>query len=69
MTKEAKMMINMAMSVAELMNVNIDRMDLHCHNSALTDKRWYHLYVWLDNGKEFTIREDCTVWIHGEEDK
>ena len=69
MTKEVRMMINMADSVTELMGANIDRMDLQCHNSALPDKRWYHLDVWLDNGKEFTIREGCTIWIHEKEEK
>ena len=67
MTNKAEMMINMAMSIAKLDGVNIDRMDLQRHNMKHLDKCWYHLDVWFDNGKEFTIREDCTIWIHGEE--
>ncbi len=62
MTKEAKMMINMAMSMAEVNGWTIERMDLQKHNTM--DSKWYHLDVWFDNGKEITIREDCTVYTH-----
>ena len=62
MTKEAKMMINMAMSMAEVNGWTIERMDLQKNNTM--DIKWYHLDVWFDNGKEITIREDCTVYTH-----
>ena len=62
MTKEAKMMINMAMSMAEVNGWTIERMDLQKHNTM--GSKWYHLDVWFDNGKEITIREDCTVYTH-----
>ena len=68
MTKEAKLMINMAESIAELTGANIDRLDLQCHNNDVLNRRWYHLDVWFDNGKEFTIRKDCTIWIPDEKE-
>lgn len=64
MTNEAKMMINMAMSMAEINGWMIERMDLQRHNSAKAGDSWYHLDVWFDNGKEVTIRQDCTAYTH-----
>lgn len=60
MTTEAKMMVNMAMSIAEMNGTFIARMDLQRHESKIT-KAWYHLDVWFTDGKEITIREDCTI--------
>lgn len=66
MTKESKMMINMAMSIAEFNGTIISRMDLqrheHTHKSGEVSA-WYHLDVWFADGKEITIREDCTIVI------
>ena len=62
MTKEAKAMINMAMSIAEINGVLIDRMDLQRHTSKY-GMEWYHLDVWYTDSKEITIREDCTIVI------
>lgn len=60
MTKEAKAMINMAMSIAEINGTIIDRMDLQHHHSKY-GMEWYHLDVWYADGKEITIRQDCTI--------
>lgn len=60
MTEKAKMMVNMAMSMAELNGAVIARMDLQRHESHYT-RPWYHLDVWFADGTEFTIREDCTI--------
>lgn len=58
MTKEAKMMVNMAMSIATINGTMIERMDLQRHQNV---NAWYHLDVWYSDGKEITIREDCTI--------
>lgn len=60
MTQEAKMMVNMAMSIAEMNDTIIVRMDLQRHTNNYTNP-WYHLDVWFSDGKEITIREDCTI--------
>lgn len=60
MTQEAKAMMNMAMSIATINNVAIERMDLqktHMKYGA----EFYALTVWYSDGKEITIREDCTI--------
>ena len=62
MTNEAKMMVNMAMSLAEINGTMITRMDLQRHESNRLSA-WYHLDVWFSDGKEITIREDCTVVV------
>lgn len=59
--KIEKMMMNMAMSIAEINNTDIVRMDLQRRIDP-----WYHLDVWYSDGKEITIRSDCTVWLKGE---
>lgn len=66
MTNEAKMMLNMAMSIASLNDVVIVRMDLQRHEfkSSPDLNPWYHLDVWFSDGKEITIREDCTIYEH-----
>lgn len=63
MTKEAKMMVNMAMSIATINGTIIVRMDLQRHESSRCGA-WYHLDVWYSDGKEITIREDCTIVEH-----
>lgn len=61
MKKEAKMMMNMATSIAELNNTEITRMDLQkCH---LGDIEYYTLSVWYSDGKEILIRSDCTIIV------
>ena len=60
MTDKAKNMINMAMSIAELNDIIIVRMDLQRHESNCCGA-WYHLDVWFSDGKEITIRQDCTI--------
>ncbi len=63
MTKEAKMMVNMAMSIATINGTMINKMDLQRHQNEKYPelKAWYHLDVWYSDGKEITIREDCTI--------
>lgn len=57
--EKAKAMMNMAMSISTINNVGIERMDLQKHN--LRDVEYYSLTVWYSDGKEITIRQDCTI--------
>lgn len=62
MNKEAKCMINMASSIADINGVTIERMDLNRHHMGFDGKfDFYALTVWYSDGKEITIREDCTI--------
>lgn len=59
MPKEAKMIMNMAMSIAELNGTEIGRMDLN--KSSIGGHSYYTLAVWYSDGKEIIIRSDCTI--------
>lgn len=62
MKKEAKMMMNMAMSIATINGAEIERMDLQkVHMSKDGQFDYYALQVWYSDGKEIRIREDCTI--------
>ena len=61
MTTETKAMINMAAAIAEINGTQIMRMDLQGHDDKVLNKVWYHLDVWYMDGKEVTIRQDCTI--------
>lgn len=60
MSNEAKAMMNMAMSIATINNIDIERMDLQ-RSHMKPDISFYTLTVWYSDGKEITIREDCTI--------
>jgi len=60
MMKKAKIMLNMAESLALLLGADIDRLDLQkVHIVGMDD--FYVLYVDYSNGKHVTIRQDCTI--------
>ena len=60
--EKAKVQMNMAMSIAEINNTTIERMDLqHCKMGSID---YYTLYVWYGDGKEIGIRSDCTIYKH-----
>lgn len=59
MKKEAKMMMNMAESIAIINNTEVIRMDLQ--KCKLGDVEYYTLSVWYSDGKEIIIRSDCTI--------
>lgn len=62
MTKEAKAMMNMAMAIATINGVEIERMDLQkCHPTADGQFDHYILSVWYSDEKEIRIRQDCTI--------
>lgn len=65
--KDAKMMMNMAMAIASINHIEIDRMDLQRHSSCRDP--WYHLDVWYTDGKEITILQDCTIVERSEEEE
>lgn len=57
--EKAKVMVNMAWSIATINNVNIERMDLQAIH--LGNINTYSLSVWYSDGKEIIIRSDCTL--------
>ena len=59
--ENTKAMFNMAMSIAELYGVEIERMDLQKIHMNPKEYDFYFLDVWFSDGKKFTIREDCTI--------
>lgn len=58
---KAKVMMNMAMSIATMNNTIIERMDLQNHHLSHPEMSFYTLTVWYSDGKEITIRTDCTI--------
>lgn len=62
MNPKAKMMMNMAESIAKINNVNVERLDMqYVHMGANGEFNHYVLTVWYSDGKEITIRQDCTI--------
>jgi len=61
MDKTAKNMINMADSIATINGVEIERLDLNRVHWKDSRFDYYVLSVWYSDGKEITIREDCTI--------
>ena len=62
MTEKAKMMLNMAESIAKLNNVTVERIDLNLVHMGFEGKfDHYVLTAWYSDGKQITIRQDCTI--------
>lgn len=59
MNKEAKMMLNMAESIAKINRWDIIRMNLEKNHAGSIE--YYVLYVTYEGGKEVIIRSDCTI--------
>lgn len=60
--KDAKVMMNMAESIAKVTNNSIERLDLNLTHMGMGGKfDFYILDVWYSDGKQLTIREDCTI--------
>lgn len=60
MTKEAKMILNMAESIASINGTEIERADLQKYHLG-KEISGYCLTVWYSDGKEVIIRDDCTI--------
>ncbi len=62
MNENAKRMINMAGAIATINNTEIERMDLNKNHMGFGGKfDFYSLTVWYSDGKEITIRQDCSI--------
>lgn len=62
MTNEVRIMINMANSISIINCSIIERMDVQKVHMGKDGKfDYYILTVWYNDGKEITIREDCTI--------
>ena len=61
MTEQAKAMINMAESIAKINNAEIERMNLQKSHFKDSQFDHYNVTVRYSDGKEITIREDCTI--------
>ena len=59
MNENAKRMINMAGAIATINNTEIERMDLN--KNHMGGVAFYALTVWYSDGKEITIRQDCSI--------
>lgn len=56
------MMMNMAESIAKVNHVKIERIDLNLVHMGFEGKfDHYVLNAWYSDGKQITIREDCTI--------
>lgn len=61
MKTEVKMMLNMAEAIATINNVDIERLDLQKVHMSNGEFDFYYLDAWYSDGKQISIREDCTV--------
>jgi hypothetical protein len=56
---EAKILINMADSIAKINNWSIDRLELQKHEGWSND--YYDLHVTYESNKKVIIHSDCTI--------
>lgn len=62
MDKKIAVMINMAMAIAKINNADVEKLCLEkTHMGPGGEFDFYSLYVKYSDGKEITIRQDCTI--------